>query len=271
LGPKSVPSGSLIAVFSDLHIPYHDASAVKLAMACCNREGVTHVVLNGDIADSGVVSKHDSKAKKDSLDWVTLKLSAKAGLSFINWARSKKRCVYIHGNHEAWVEKKIELDPGLKGAVSVETLLGWPENGDRWTVLPSMSKLKIGTLNIEHGDGFFKSGSGGMTPARTILRKAPNQTTIIGHLHREDTACYTVQDERGVDVTRIAYTSGHLSLLEAHADYMGNYPGWQQSFKLVRVFWVDGRAKYTVYSVVIFRDSKNRPAFEFNKVHYGEG
>lgn len=265
--PTGVDGSTTIGWLSDLHIPYHDRRAVALAQKCLNDAKTDLLVFGGDIADSGVVSRHESKARKDSIDWGTLRKSAATGRDIIDWGRSHKKCIYIRGNHEAWIENKIKMDPGLRGSVTPEALLGWPEDGDGWTVLPSLSKVKIGSLNLEHLDGFFKKQTP-LYPAANILRRAPHQTTAGGHCHRDDFCCHTTPNEHGIPMTREAHVFGHLSMPEKHEEYMGSYPNWQQSFGIIRLFWERGRAKYNVTHVRIYRDWRNHPAFEYNGRFY---
>ncbi len=74
---------------------------------------------------------------------------------------------------------------------------------------------------------------------------------------------WTTPDEDGIPRTRGAYMNGHLSLPEYHEDYAGTYTGWQQSFELTRVYYIDGRPRPTTYQIEIHRDRFGRPFFEF--------
>lgn len=262
LTEKHVPSGSKIAVFSDLHIPHVDVPAVKLAIECCEREGVTHIFPNGDIGDCGPVSRHEEKQKRAILDEGSLQESVFPGLWFYEWARTRP-CILTRGNHEAWVEKAIASSPAMKGR-SPESLMGLWEDGDGWIVLPSKSRIRLGSRCWEHGDGLFAGGSGGANPGARIRTLAPDQTTSIGHLHRKFAHFWTSYDENGIPRTRGAYGNGHLSIPEAHEDYAGTYVNWQQSFEITRVYWVDGKPRFTTDQPEIFRDKRGRPYFEYN-------
>ena len=261
LTERDVPSGSLIAVLSDIHIPHHDTRAMRVVVECCEAIGVDHVILNGDIADCGPSSRHDGKRLRETLTSGTLAESAYPGKWIIDWARTRS-CYLIRGNHEAWVENRIAEDSTLAGSVTPEKLLGWHEDEDGWRVLASGSRIRIGSLVVEHGDGFFKRSSGGVNPAVTMLRKAPDQSTLIGHVHRMSAAWSTTRDEMGVRRTRAAFSAGHLSIEESHTDYMGGYPGWQQSWTLIRVYWDRDRPRFTITPVEIHRDRLDRPFFE---------
>ncbi len=261
LTENEVPDGSIIAVLSDVHIPHHDAEALKLVVECCEDVGVTHVILNGDIADCGPSSRHEGKRARAVLDEGSLRESIASGLWLYEWARTRP-CVYVLGNHEAWLEAQIESSPTLKGMTPTD-LMGLPGDGDGWVVLPSKSRVRLGSRCWEHGDGIFAAGSGGQSPGNRLRSLAPDQTTSVGHLHRKFAVFWSSTDESGHQRTRGAYGNGHLSLPEAHEDYAGSYLNWQQSFELTRVYYVDGRPRFTTDQPEIHRDRWGRPVFEY--------
>lgn len=250
-----------MAVLSDIHIPHHDEAALRVAVDCCEDAGATHVILNGDIADCGPASRHEGKRKRAALDEGCLRESVAAGYWIYEWARTRP-CILLRGNHERWVEDYIAQSPELKGTTP-ETLMGLWADGDGWEVLPSKSRIRLGSRVWEHGDGLFVSGSGGQSPGSRIRSLGPDQTTSIGHLHRRFAAFWTSLDEDGISRTRGAYGNGHLSLPEAHEDYAGTYLNWQQSFELTRVYYVDGRPRFTTDQVEIHRDRYGRPFLEY--------
>lgn len=260
LTKKDIPDGSLIGVLNDIHVPHHDASALDLVVEAFESSGVSHIILNGDILDCGPVSRHGEKRNREVLDSGSLLASIEPGRWILDWANTRP-CWYIRGNHEAWLEQQIERDPALKGAVTPEQLMKLPA---QMVHLPSQSRIRLGSLNWEHGDGFFPRGSGGANPAATIQRKAPDQTTAIGHLHQRFFKCWTTVDERGVPRTRSVYGMPHLSLDEAHEDYMGTYTGWQKGATMFRIYWIDDRPWHTMIPLDIHHDKRNRPVLDCN-------
>ena len=260
---EEVPDGSVLALFSDVHVPHHDERALSLAVECCEAEGVTHVILNGDILDCGVSSRHAGKRARDVVNLGTLMESVQPGRWFLDWARTRPS-YFLLGNHERWVEDKIGEDPALVGMTPM-ALLGLPEDGAGWEVHDSQSHLRLGSLLIEHGHGFFPSGSGGQNPASRIQKLAPDHTTIIGHLHRTFYGCWTTPDERGIPRTRAAIGNGHLSVPDSHLSYAGRSAhAWQQSFTVIRI-WYDGPLpRFITHTIEIHRDKQNKPVFHFN-------
>jgi len=261
LTEREVPDGSIIGVLSDVHIPHHDELAVRLAIECLEDVGATHVILNGDIFDCGPASRHEGKRKRAVLDEGCLRESVAAGLWIAEWAMSRP-CYYVRGNHEAWVENYIASSPEIRGTTP-EAVMGLPEDGFGWEVFESGSRIRLGSRCWEHGDGLFKSGTGGQNPGTRVKALAPDQTTSIGHLHRKGAFFWSSEDENGVSRTRGAYLNGHLSRPEAHEDYAGTYLNWQQSFEITRVYYVDGRPRFTTDQPEIHRDKRNRPYFEY--------
>lgn len=266
---RDVPDGSLIGVYSDVHIGIEDREVLGPVVECSEREGVTHVWLNGDIHDCGVASRHPDKRARAALDHGRLAEEAAGGRWFVDWALTRHDgaagCIYGEGNHEDWINQ-IALDPALNGTVTVRSALGLP---NRLVMLPQGYQIRLGSLRVEHGDAVFKRGSGGKYPARKLLDVSPDQTTLVGHVHRMDDARRVYENEDGVLVSRRAHTQGHLSLPHKHRDYAARNPSWHQSFTFIRVFWDGARPKYTLYPVEVFRNRRGRPAFEFNGRLYG--
>jgi predicted phosphodiesterase len=261
LTQREVPDGSIIGVLSDIHIPHHDDRAVRLVVECLEDVGATHIILNGDIADCGPASRHEGKRKRATLDEGCLRESIAAGLWIYEWARSRP-CYLLRGNHEAWVENYIEQSPELKGTDPQE-LMGLWGDGNGWEVLPSKSRIRLGSRCWEHGDGIFPSGNGGANPGARIKTLAYDQTTSVGHLHRKGAFYWTSEDEFGIPRTRAAFMNGHLSLPEAHEDYAGTYLNWQQSFEITRVWYDGNRPRFTTDQPEIHRDKRGRPVFEY--------
>lgn len=257
-----MPPRSVVATFSDVHIPHHDERVLRLAVECAEYNGVTHTVANGDILDWGVGSRHPSKKARDTIDYGTLEKSVRRGKWFIDWLRSKD-CHYLLGNHEKWGEDAIREDPELS-ALHPMDLVALPRDGVGWRVLPSNSRLRLGSFVWEHGHGIWPRGAGGANPGARVKAVAPQQVTFVGHLHRNFRNWWTVLDQQGVEQVYGVVGAGHLSLTHTHEDYAGGYPGWQQSFLLHYVYEVNGRPRMTVDQVVILRDHRDRPYFHYN-------
>lgn len=261
IGLDEIPSRSVVGVINDVHIPHEDTRAVKLAIECFEDNGVTHMIADGDIHDCGIASPIKSKKAHDVMQWGTLERSSKKGKYLFDWLRTRTT-YFLFGNHEAWLEKFLQEDPALS-AVDPMDLLALPRNGEGWTVLPSNSRLRYGSFVIEHGHGVFAKGNGGSNPASRIKAVAPQQVTLIGHLHRDFRAVWTIPNSRGIDVLYGCSGAGHMSKIESHEDYMGGYANWQQSFRILYPYEVDSRIRMTIDHILIHRDHRDRPYFEY--------
>lgn len=263
LSRRQVPNDSLLAVFSDVHIPIQDEAALRLAVEVSLGAGCTHVVLNGDVLDCGPVSRHVGKRARDVLRWGSLAESISPGRWFLDWAFSFPHW-YLLGNHEAWVEIEQSTNPAL-ASTTVRDMLGLNR---RVRLLDSTSSLQLGSLNIQHGHGFWPRGSGGANPGARIKSLLPDQSTLVGHLHHDFQFLWTTRARRDHPAVRGAFGQGHLSLEHEHVEYAGKYPNWQQSWSLIRVYWDGEVPRFTITRPIIHRDRRGRPFCEaFGRVY----
>lgn len=262
-----VPGRSVIFKINDIHIPFQDKRALSLAVECAEDNCATHAFLLGDIFDCGVGSKIAGKKARDTIKLGTLPRSIDSGRWFVDWARSRSQCIFFRGNHEAWLEQIIAEDPALAG-VTPEDLLGLPGSDDKWTVLSSLSRARLFHFVWEHGHKIFSKGNGGPNPGAKIKGTAPNQVTYVGHLHRRFSTWWTTTNEKGVGKLYAAEGDGHMSITKTHEDYVGGYPNWQQSFSLQYVYEISNRPYITTDHIMILRDNRDRPFFEYRGTVY---
>ncbi len=259
LSRAEVPEGTLIGIFNDVHIGIHDRAAVSLMIECMTALKVETVIANGDIFDCGPVSPHPNKKKRSSFDHGALLCEAETGKELVEWMTTRRKAIMGTGNHEDWIND-IVRSANLESSLTVRSALKIP---DKIEVLNHGYQIRIGSLVIEHGDLLFGRSQGSKNLARSILEKCPDQSTIVGHFHRADYAVRTAPDTDGVLRSRGACCIGHMSRSDAHGDYAGRYPQWQQSFGIIRIYYVDQKPRFTVNNIEIHRDKKNRPYFEY--------
>lgn len=250
-----------VAVWGDLHIGVHDDRAIRTLVECFEREGVTGVVANGDVHDCAAVSSHAGKARRAVVTSGQLEDEAASGRWVVDWMATRE-CWYGVGNHEDWIND-VALATGTIGTFTVAAALRLPE-GPNFHVLPHGYQIRAGSLVIEHGDVALGRGSGASNLARRLLLKYPNQTTLVNHFHHDDYAVHSTPDHAGVPRAHAAHGLGHLSDPTAHQEYAGRFPNWQQGAAIVR-FWADqdGKSRFTVDHILIHRDRRNRPVFEY--------
>ena len=187
----------------DVHIPFHDKTALEIALKHGEKEKVDCILLAGDALDFYSVSFHEKNPKMRDFQ-----AEVEAGRQFLEHLRGrfpKARIIYKWGNHEVRLARYF--------AVKAPELLG--VDCFQFSHMFNLDKLKIELIDdmrliqfqdyvLCHGHEFF-GGGGGAYPAKSYFMKA--KTSIIsGHLHRS--SFYSEQDLFG-DVKR-SYSSGCL-------------------------------------------------------------
>jgi hypothetical protein len=231
-----------------------------LMVECAEQAGVTRVVAGGDILDMNCLSRH-AKESARTVEHATILEEVEPGRWLLNWFATKNTD-YILGNHEDRLKRFVDENPAFHGSL-VSNFAKVTELPAGINVLPQGGEVRLGNLAMTHGDAEFKNSSGGAHPAAKLLSMAPEQSSIIGHLHRMATACRTTRDEDGIPRTRRAWTMGHMSREEMHYGYVSKTPNWQVGFGLIRVFWEGEKPRWTVYPVEVLFDRYNRPYCEF--------
>lgn len=253
-------TSSRIAVLNDIHIGIHDEAATRVIIEAFEHTGVDCIVANGDIHDCAAVSSHAGKKKRAALETGQLAEEAASGRWIVDWMTTRP-CVYGVGNHEDWIND-LALDSNTVGTVTVASALGLPTS-DRFVVAPHGYQLRLGSLVIEHGDIALGRSSGGQHLAANLLRRYPTQTTVVGHFHHQDYAVHTTGDTAGRLRSHAAYCVGHLSRSDAHSEYAGRLPNWQQGAALIDVWWDGSKPRFTIHLLEVHRDRRNRPMVEF--------
>lgn len=256
--PQGWASGCRVAVLGDVHIGIHDDRALRVLVECFEGVGTEIVLANGDIHDCAAVSPHHGKRRRAALETGQLAEEAASGRWLIDWFCTRPT-IYGPGNHEDWIND-VALDTNTVGTLTVASALGLPPS---ITTLPHGYQIRLGSMVVEHGDVIFPRSSGGVNLASNILRKYPNQTTVVNHFHHMDYAVHTTDDSNGVARSHAAFCLGHVSLPDAHQEYAGRSPNWQQGGAIIELYEVDGRPRYTVHLLEIHRDRRGRPFLQF--------
>lgn len=248
--------GEIWTVLSDIHFPHHDKPALSIAIEISEAVGATVPIANGDILDVSCLSDHekDPDAPKRFED------ECASAHWFIDWLNTRGTAgIWIFGNHERrWHRYTHRRTPELYGAPLplASRFKGKILDGK----LAEFPKIRAGNLVIEHGDSFWPRGTfTPPNPAVNVLDKAPDQTTIIGHVHKESFFCRNSIDDKGIRRTHAAHSSGHFSIPDSHSKYVGDYVNWNQSFRLVYFNIVEKQIRFNIVPVEIHRDNKNKP------------
>lgn len=224
-------------VISDLHIPYHELSAVTLALETGKRENVDTIILNGDIVDCYMVSRWTKESGR-----MSLKQELDVTKGFLELVRREfpdARIVYKFGNHERRLrdyilhnaDKLAELD-----VLDLESLLELDNLGIEHI---KMERICLGHLNVIHGDELPHGFAAPVNPARGVFLRS-KKSTLVGHHHQ--TSHHSEGDIEGGRTG--CWSIGCLCDLSPDYYYFGALK-WNHGFAIVDV---DEEGQFTVYN-----------------------
>ncbi len=219
-------------VLADLHIPYHERSAIVNALEFGKKNDANMIVMNGDIADFFSVSfwEKDPRKRNFAEELKTVK-------SFIAEVRAqfpKARIVYKAGNHEErWQRYMFVKAPELLGVpeFKLTPMLGLLPG----ELIEDKQPIRLGHLNIIHGHEYVFAISNPVNPARGLFLRC-KAYALCGHFHQSSAHSEKTVEQRNVGT----WSAG--CLCDLHPDYrpMNN---WNHGFAYVEVY-SDG--KFTV-------------------------
>jgi predicted phosphodiesterase len=214
-----------ILFLSDIHFPYQNNDAIRLALDYGKSEKVDCVYLNGDTIDMYMLSRFikDRRLRNmsDELEMTR---------NFLKDLQNHFQCpiYYKIGNHEDRWQNFLKLQaPELLGIPDFElsTILRFGESGVQ--EVKSKQIAKAGKLPLLHGHEFFSGFAPPVNPARGLYLKA-KESSIIGHHHR--TSEHTEVSLSG-DVTT-TWSVGCLCGLQP--EYMP-FNSWNNGFAHIKV------------------------------------
>ena len=177
-----VLNGALkVLILSDVHIPYHDETALETAIAFGKKKKPDVIILNGDIGDFYGVSRHDKDPRRSLSDELD---ALRQFLFYLRAQFPKARILYKIGNHEARMEMfLVKNAPVLLGVADFElpVLLKFSELSIE--LVPSLTLIRLGNLPIYHGHELPQGMSSPVNPARGIWMRV-QESLICGHWHR---------------------------------------------------------------------------------------
>jgi predicted phosphodiesterase len=211
-------AGIRVGVVSDIHYPYEDEKAERIARAFLLDYDPDVIVLNGDIVDCYAVSSYvkDIKKKMDiqeELDYGKRKLQEWVDLF------PKAEVKYLEGNHENRFSRLIKNNaPALAAlrTLSIEDNLDLQNIGIEW--IPEWQDLQIGNMMFVHGHAVRKNGG---ASARTHF-DTYGCSLLIGHCHR-----LSVTYRRNKYGTHALVENGTLCDIDVEYD---KFPDWHQGF-----------------------------------------
>ncbi len=174
-----------VGILSDIHVPYHDETALRAAVDHLQAERVECLLLNGDWADFYSISRHEKNPKHRNF-----KNELHAGRELLKWLRQEfpvARIVAKLGNHEERWEKwlwehapEISDDP----IMGIDNWYGFHNLGI--DLVADKRIVLAGALPILHGHEKGNGISSPVNQARGAFMRL-HHTVLEGHGHRTST------------------------------------------------------------------------------------
>lgn len=213
-----------LLVLSDIHFPYHDKTALMLALRDGRQNEVDGILLNGDILDCYQLSKFAKDSRKPSI-----RAEMDVFRFFIDQLKQRfpnAEIYYKLGNHEVRLERWIQQNAQMfDGMFDLENLVNFRDAGVVY--LKDNIGVKMGKLHIIHGHE-IRASMGVVNIARTYYMKA--QTNLLfGHWHQQQEYISRTMDGHNVG----AWAQGCLCKLDAEYTYGINQ--WVHGFSIVEM------------------------------------
>lgn len=235
-----------VGIMSDIHIPYHDAAAVRVTLDYFKESKVDEIILLGDVCDFYKISffKGDPRRMsfQDELD------AARNWLKDLRKEFPDHKITYVMGNHEVRLERYInDKAPELAGidSITVPGILkldslniDFVDNVDR--LVKGESPLTLGKLTLLHGHE-VRASFGAVNIPRLYFMKV-HTNVLFGHVHKAQS--YITKDIHGTIMG--AWSIGCLCHLRER--YMP-VNEWTAGFAVVRVN--DDTGKFSVDNKMI--------------------
>lgn len=203
-------------ICGDLHIPYHDPTAVAAFLDFANDYQPHHMVVLGDVVDVEALSRF----LKDPREAANPQEEFNRGREFLwNLMKITPKTQHYHfivGNHEERLQKYLlrNASPLLQlRALSIEVQLGVE---GRWNVVKYGRHLRIDDLIVLHGTSY------GSNVNDKNITKYGGLNIVQGHSHR-----LSQRYVRSVHGLHSAAEAGCLCDLEPSYTHL---PNWAQGF-----------------------------------------
>lgn len=219
-------TASRVLVLSDIHYPYHDEQALKVALQYGLDHGANGVLLNGDITDAHAISHWSTDPRERDFPGEIEGL--KELLSAIREGFPKAEIVYKPGNHEArWDLYLRAKAPELLGLPDFEMKSIFGLDKLKISLVPDMRRVTLGKLNVIHGHEYRFAISNPVNPARGLFLRAKS-FALCGHHHQSSTHQGKSLDGHVVRT----WSTGCLCQLQAE---FSPYNEWSHGFAFVQV------------------------------------
>ncbi|RTL28830.1 MAG: hypothetical protein EKK55_04145 [Rhodocyclaceae bacterium] len=201
-----------IALFCDIHIPFHNKKALELSVNESKRIGATVILLNGDTIDCHELSRfeRDPRERKFKEEVPLLKQF----LAFLRYKFPKARIIWKDGNHDERLYLYLRRHaPALLGVDSFEapSVFGFDDYGVEYVT--DKRPIVCGKLNILHGHEYPGGFAAPVNPARGLFLRS-KACCIEGHYHQTSEHAEPTLEGKSI----ACWSTGCLS--ELHPPYM---------------------------------------------------
>lgn len=180
--PLDLGAGIEVAILSDIHIPFHDETALQAAVDYCRDRSPDVLLVNGDYGDYFAISRFQKNPKHRDLKG---ELTAqREGLAWLRAEFPKSRIILKKGNHyERWDHWMWQHYPEISDEpeMQLETWLRCKDYGVE--VIGDQRPILAGDLPIFHGHELPKGMTNPVNMARGAFLRTCH-TVLVGHGHR---------------------------------------------------------------------------------------
>lgn len=234
-----LPLPAKVLLVSDLHVPYHDAQALRLALKTGVEQGCDTFYLNGDGLDFYGLSRFvkDPRARRPKEEIRTMQDI------MTQVERLFKRRVYKCGNHdERWQIALFQGAGWLAEFAEFEfpAVMGFAERG--WDFVESKQRAEFGHLHVLHGHEATRGLAAPVNPARGVWLKV-KATCAVGHWHQVSQHTENMALDRRVVAS---WSTGCLCDLSPEYAPINN---WAHGFAIVDV-QRDGNFAFQNYRII---------------------
>lgn len=195
----------------DVHVPFHDETALSVAIKYGLEHGANGIMLAGDFADQYWMSHFVKIGQRHPFTYAQELDAVRHMLDYLMDVFDGCQFFYKFGNHEDRFEAYLNRVPEFRGIddFSLPHLLELRERG--FTVIESNTYMNYGKLKMGHGHEWGRGNFSPVNMARGLYLKA-KQSAICAHGHT--TSEHSAKKMDGTIIT--CYSTGCLCDLHPH-------------------------------------------------------
>lgn len=190
--PYIIKGHRKVAIFSDIHIPYHNIEAITVALDYCKKEKVDALLLNGDILDAFQLSRfvkdprkrnfaEELKIMKELIEIFKKTLKCKVYFKYGNHSERYEHFLFTKAKELIGIEE-FELENIIKSRIKdVE-------------VIKDKRIIRLNGLNVIHGHEYTQGVFNPVNVARGLFLRAKT-SALQSHSHQ--TSEHTERDMNG--------------------------------------------------------------------------